>query len=132
MVFLKKKEVKRRPGGAQMETKMKEIRGKFGTSSQEPPRGGFGEDFRWIWKGFQGDFGGIWEARGAQLETKIDEFRGHFPTPSQEASKGGLGEGPGWIGEGFWEGFVRIWEDLKTILNGIWDGFRLNFRRISD
>ena len=85
-----------------------------------------------FWEVLGKDFGGIWEARGAQLETKIDEFRVHFPTPSQETPRAGFGEGPGWIGEGFWEGFVRIGEDLKTILNGIWNGFRLNFRRISD
>ena len=85
-------------------------------------------DLERILGGFWRDLGGS----GTQVETKIDEFRRHFPTPSQETSKGGFWEGPGWIGEEFWEGFVRIWEDLKTILNGIWDGFRLNFRRISD
>ena len=41
-----------------MESKIKEIRGKFATSSQEPPRGGFGKDFAWIWGGFWRDLRG--------------------------------------------------------------------------
>ena len=36
-------EPKWRLGGAQMKTKMEEFRGHFGTPSQEPSKGGFGE-----------------------------------------------------------------------------------------
>ena len=45
-------ELKWSPRGAQMETKMKEFRGHFATSAQEPSRGGFGEGFGWIFEGF--------------------------------------------------------------------------------
>ena len=61
MVFSSKMEPKWSPGGAQMETKMIEFRGHFATSAQDPSRGGFGEGFGWIFRGFWDGFGGIQE-----------------------------------------------------------------------
>ena len=43
--------------GAQMKTKMEEFRGHFATPSQEPSRGGFGNDSGWIWGRFWEGFG---------------------------------------------------------------------------
>ena len=51
--FSRKKEPKRRPGGAEMEIKMEEFREHFATASQEPSRGGFGDGSEWIWEGFR-------------------------------------------------------------------------------
>ena len=50
-----------RPGGARMETKMREIRGHFATLSQDASRGGFGEDLGRIWGGFCKDLEGFRE-----------------------------------------------------------------------
>ena len=99
-------ELKWRPRGPQMETKMEEFRGLFGIPPQEPSRGGFGEASGWIWGGFGEGFGRIWRPRGAQMETKMEEFRGLFGKPPPGALQGRV-----------WRGF---WMDLGTISGGFW------------
>ena len=67
-------EPKWKPGGFQIETKMKEFRGHFATPSQEPSRGGFGEGFGWILGGFWEGFGWIWEDFGRILNELWEGF----------------------------------------------------------
>ena len=84
-----------RPGGARMETKMREIRGHFATLSQDASRGGFGEDLKdfgrvscprmppgeglgRIWKGFWEGFVRIWEDLGRILHEIGEGFRLNF------------------------------------------------------
>ena len=87
---------------------MKEFREHFATASQEPSRGGFGEDSGWIWGGFWDGFGRIWEARGGP--------NGHENRyMSGPALKGGFGDGS-----------RRVWGGLGKVLGGFWKDFKGN------
>ena len=94
------------PNGDQNE----EFREHFATASQEPSRGGFGEDSGWIWGGFWDGFGRIWEPRGAQMDMKTDTCRGKSRSCPQDPPREALGTVLGGFGRvrgRFWEGFGR-------------------------
>ena len=113
MDFSRKKERKRRPGGAQMETKMKEFREHFAIASQEPSRGGFGEGSGWIWGGFWEGFGGILRPLGGpnghENQYISKEIQVLPQDPPRKASGRVLGGFAEFWGR-FWAGFRRIFQ----------------------
>ena len=75
--------------------------------------------------------GGFWRALGGPGGPNGDQNGGNSWTFRHLV--------PGWLQGRVWggfgkdlEAFVRIWKDFEWILNGIWEGFRLKFGRISD
>ena len=87
-------------------------------------RGGFWMDLGRILGGFWRALGGPGGPNGDQNGGNSWTFRHLVPGWLQGRVWGGFGKDL--------EAFVRIWKDFEWILNGIWEGFRLKFGRISD
>ena len=98
-----------------MVTKMKEFREHFATASQEPSRGGFGEDSGWIWGGFWDGFGRIWEARGGPNGHENRYMSKEIQVLPSGSPKGGFGDGSG----RFWGGSGKDLGGFGRTLKGI-------------
>ena len=94
---------------------MKEFREHFATASQEPSRGGFGEDSGWIWGGFWDGFGWIWEAPGGPNGHENRYMSKEIQVLPPGSPKGGFGDGSG-----------RVWGGLGKVLGGFWKDFKGN------